>query len=59
MFSGALCDPQVMDAAIDRLTKLYVEKDEGLLASSSYRCSTHPILLGLLTAVGEGEQSEA
>ena len=48
-----------MDAAIDRLTKLYVEKDEGLLASSSYRCSTHPILLGLLTAVGEGERSEA
>ena len=48
-----------MDAAIDRLTKLYVEKDEALLASSSYRCSTHPILLGLLTAVGLGSWAEA
>lgn len=54
MFSGALCDPSVMDAAIDRLTKLYVEKDEALAASSPYKCSTHPILLGLLTAVAIG-----
>lgn len=38
--------------AINRLNDLYVNKKEELVANSIYKCSTHNLLLGLLTAVG-------
>lgn len=41
-----------MGAAIERLRKLYVEKDAALIATSTFKCTTHEILLGMLTAVG-------
>lgn len=51
MFNGSLHDETFVGAAIDRLRKLYVEKDEALVAASTFKCTTHEILLGMLTAV--------
>ena len=51
IYNGSLHDDAFIDAAINRLNDLYVTKKEEVIANSTYQCSTHPILLGLLTAV--------
>ena len=53
IFNGALHDHVFIQKAIDRLTQLYVTKDPVAVAASHYQCSTHSILLGLLTAMQE------